>query len=229
MLLINKNITAIMFLLICPFLITMLSRQEEKRKATREAILLSAIQLMVDDGYSACSIASIAKNNPFSAGAIQYHFRSKDDLLFAVITEHIFGAPNLPQLNIDLGLPLQVRCKQVVDVMWQYYGHQHYPIVWEILLGVRHNAPLLEQINSFYGNAELDAEKQAMKVFSDLSLSPKDAKELTQFVSSHLRGVSLIRRTSPTGSDVSTQLDYLVGILLLKMQAYVKTNQATKR
>ncbi|HAU69349.1 MAG TPA: hypothetical protein DCW52_13240, partial [Gammaproteobacteria bacterium] len=68
--------------------------QEEKRKATREAILLSAIQLMVDDGYSACSIASIAKNNPFSAGAIQYHFRSKDDLLFAVITEHIFGAPN---------------------------------------------------------------------------------------------------------------------------------------
>lgn len=57
--------------------------QEERRRATQEAILQAAIDLLVDDGYARFSTIAVAKRAKVSRGARENYFPSKYDLITA--------------------------------------------------------------------------------------------------------------------------------------------------
>ena len=197
--------------------------QAERRHATREMILSTTTKIIVERGYNTCSIATIADNSSITSGAIQHYFKSKDELLAAVITEYIFKINPSPLNGFDFSTTLEERCKNVIDAMWDYYGHEHYSVVWEILIGARNNSALLNYINAFFMKAELQAVKNISEVFSDLPLKQADARELTQFIGAHLRGVSLSRLTRKNNKNVSTQLKYLHQMVALKIQSFVES------
>jgi AcrR family transcriptional regulator len=62
--------------------------QAERRAATRRGLLSAAEKLIVERGFAAASLAEIARAAGVSKGAIYHHFRSKDDLLLALLDEH---------------------------------------------------------------------------------------------------------------------------------------------
>ncbi|MBS0535864.1 MAG: TetR/AcrR family transcriptional regulator [Proteobacteria bacterium] len=57
--------------------------QQERRRATQEAILEAAIDLLVDEGYSRFSTIAVAKRAKVSRGARENYFPSKYDLIAA--------------------------------------------------------------------------------------------------------------------------------------------------
>lgn len=57
--------------------------QEERRRATQEAILQAAIDLLVDEGYARFSTIAVAKRAKVSRGARENYFPSKYDLIAA--------------------------------------------------------------------------------------------------------------------------------------------------
>lgn len=57
--------------------------QEERRRATQEAILKAAIDLLVDEGYARFSTIAVAKRAKVSRGARENYFPSKYDLIAA--------------------------------------------------------------------------------------------------------------------------------------------------
>jgi AcrR family transcriptional regulator len=61
----------------------------EKARATRAALVRSAYELFVEQGYGAVSVRDLARRTQVTSGAIYGHFRNKADLLVAAIADHI--------------------------------------------------------------------------------------------------------------------------------------------
>ena len=58
-------------------------------RTTRAALVESATELFVTDGYGAVSVRDLARRSHVTSGAIYGHFRNKADLLVAAIAERI--------------------------------------------------------------------------------------------------------------------------------------------
>ena len=61
----------------------------QKARATRAALVQSASDLFVEQGYGAVSVRDLARRTQVTSGALYGHFRSKADLLVAAIADHI--------------------------------------------------------------------------------------------------------------------------------------------
>lgn len=73
---------------------TMARRTKEEAEQTRQAILLAALDLFCEKGYSKTTFDEIAKHINFTKGAVYWHFRNKPDLLIALIREVIIRIEN---------------------------------------------------------------------------------------------------------------------------------------
>ncbi len=194
--------------------------QTERRKATRVAIMTAAASIINDRGFNNCSIAVIASETTYSTGAIQHHFKSKDDLLYSLVTEYIFSTSVSTPAIVEsmINESLEKRCRLVVESMWSYYGHDNYSLVWEVILGSKNNKNLKREIGNFFRAAEVKAEANIHEFFSDLSFSKEYVIELRRHLSAQLRGISLLRFTSNIDDEIHTQLEYVIELVILKIR-----------
>jgi AcrR family transcriptional regulator len=79
-------------------------RPTEKARATRAALIKSAGDCFVDEGYGAVSVRDLARRTRLTSGAIYGHFRNKADLLVAAIKERIADEMEGPLDGQSLGL-----------------------------------------------------------------------------------------------------------------------------
>lgn len=61
------------------------------RTARRDQVIDAALVLFTDEGFHATGMADIIRGSGMSAGAVYVYFRSKDDLIEAVVTERVMG------------------------------------------------------------------------------------------------------------------------------------------
>lgn len=104
-----------------------------KREATREKVILAAIDCIYRDGFHAAHTNRIAEEAGVSWGVLQYHFGDKDGLLQAVI-DHIFDdfAATLESTSLQ-GEHLQQRIRQLIDVVWALVSKKEYRVSIAIL------------------------------------------------------------------------------------------------
>jgi TetR/AcrR family acrAB operon transcriptional repressor len=65
---------------------------------TRAALVQSATQLFVEEGYGAVSVRDLARRTGLTTGAIYGHFRNKADLLVAAISDRIAAELETPSV-----------------------------------------------------------------------------------------------------------------------------------
>jgi len=89
--------------------------QEERRTATRQAILDAASERLLDGGLDAVTIAAVAKCAGISTGAVTHHFENKSALILA-LTRHLSDASkDLVVDRTDPDAPIEERVSQMVD------------------------------------------------------------------------------------------------------------------
>jgi AcrR family transcriptional regulator len=69
----------------------------DRGRTTREALVRSAAELFVEEGYGAVSVRDLARQTHLTSGAIYGHFRNKADLLVAAIADRIATELEGPQ------------------------------------------------------------------------------------------------------------------------------------
>ena len=74
-----------------------LNKHQRRTAATRRALLKSARLLFARDGFEACRIEDIASATGRTRGAFYAHFKSKEDLFFAMLEEE--GKRRVEQLR----------------------------------------------------------------------------------------------------------------------------------
>ena len=65
----------------------MARRTKEEAQQTRETILMTALDMFCDKGYSRTTFDEIAKKINLTKGAVYWHFRNKPDIIKALIIE----------------------------------------------------------------------------------------------------------------------------------------------
>ena len=76
----------------------------DKARATRAALIRSACDFFVEDGYGAVSVRDLARRTKLTSGAIYGHFRNKADLLVAAVNEKLVTDLEAPQRGRSLRL-----------------------------------------------------------------------------------------------------------------------------
>jgi len=66
----------------------MARKTKEEAAATRESILMAALDLFTEKGYSSTTLVNIAKRIGMTRGAVYWHFENKEALLAALI-DHV--------------------------------------------------------------------------------------------------------------------------------------------
>ena len=52
----------------------------------KQEILQTAIEIIADEGYASLSMRALARASGMKLGALQYHFRTRDEMLRALVT-----------------------------------------------------------------------------------------------------------------------------------------------
>ncbi len=63
------------------------NKHQQRTEATRQALLDSALRIFARDGFEACRIEDIAAATGHTRGAFYAHFRTKEDLFFALLEQ----------------------------------------------------------------------------------------------------------------------------------------------
>src|SRR5215475_2261477 len=63
------------------------NKHQQRTEATRQALLDSARRIFARDGFEACRIEDLAGATGHTRGAFYAHFRTKEDLFFALLEQ----------------------------------------------------------------------------------------------------------------------------------------------
>jgi AcrR family transcriptional regulator len=165
--------------------------QKVRREKTRSELLDATVRVLGEAGCVGCTFAVVAKEANRTTGAVQHHFGTKSDLLWAVLEERL-----LPVLTMDppadqKDQSLSSRCTALIEWGWRIFGNPAYPVVWEIILGARDDTLLQRRLAAWQHEAFELAVDHGQEVFRDIPVDRRDVEALTHFCSSQLRGLAL--------------------------------------
>ena len=169
--------------------------QEKRSQASRQQILDSAVQCLIEDGYSGASTLRIQQLAGVSRGRLLHHFPSRDELLVGAV-QHL-ASSRVAELkeevitSITVGDADPARIDQAVYQMWATF---HQPYFWasiELWVAARHN----DHLRAALGPAERQLYKAIRETLDSmfgpiLSVRPRYGLTIDILVSS-MRGVSL--------------------------------------
>lgn len=172
------------------------SPKQARARATKEAVVAAAVDVLAELGLAGTSTAAIARRAGVSQGALFRHFPTKTDLL-AATTAHILDA-----LTTDFvaALPAAMGTgdllKAGLEVLWSVYVDPRLAGVFELFLAARTDpelAALLRPIVAQQAAAELAL---ARLLFAKASQSP-DFDATVAGLMSTIQGVAVAAAVLP--------------------------------
>lgn len=165
------------------------------RRATTEQILNTALSLFCEKGYHSTSIEDIAKQAEISKGLLYHYFRSKEDVLAALVERRINDV--LVVMNAAKTKPTPAQQIQhiaegaLADVC-------HKPEVFRFYLNL-FTQPRLDPIVAKYTQKLMDEQAQQFKVQTEMfaALGVENPQQRSLYFSSALQGIMLMYATYP--------------------------------
>jgi AcrR family transcriptional regulator len=167
--------------------------QAERSSATRQSLVEAAVRQLIAEGYAGATVRNIARESGVSSGALQYHFKSKEDIALAALT-HLFEevAQRLAVIT-SRDISIEERARRSVDTLWEFYGDTRYCAAAEILMGTRHQVALHRRIRTCRLGLAAAYRDMWDRLTGDMLLDPAERRHLLQFVFATLRGLALLR------------------------------------
>ena len=147
-----------------------------QENATREGILEAAAQLIVSEGFNACTMRSISQKVNIKAGSLYYHFASKDEIVVEIMnkgTETLLEQVSSAVEELPESTPFVDRLRRAVHVHISCKIDRNLPLmqVYEHLTPVikRQGRIVRKKYSDFWKNLVTEA-KAAGEIRSDLDL-----------------------------------------------------------
>ena len=171
----------------------------------RQEIVLGLMSAMAEKGYEKASIQSIAKAAGLSPGLIHYHFKTKLEILIALMTELSDKADERYEL-------LATKAESAEDKLMAYIdaalalgeGSDHQAVAAWVIIGAE--AVRLEDVRNLYQYVIARHSNTLVELLTQAStevgtkLNKKKAKELATFIIASIQGAYQIATTVPDAS-----------------------------
>ena len=166
--------------------------QQERREATRNALLEATIQCLVQQGYAGTTTRAVAERARVSPGALQHHFASKQELVAEAVG---YLSSKLTAQLIEQGVPSASSRRQVteqlVDYLWQTLNGPLIAAATELAVAGRTDPFLRERLVAAQGQALDGVPLAARQLFPEQAARP-DFTGLINTVLAAMRGVVLL-------------------------------------
>lgn len=111
--------------------------QEERRAATRQALLEAALETLVEVGVAGFTTTEVVKRAGTSQGALFKHFATKSDLWTATI-DHLFAALRADWAReVEAVRPEERSAHLAVDLLWRQMHDERLGAAFELYTAAR--------------------------------------------------------------------------------------------
>jgi AcrR family transcriptional regulator len=144
------------------------------------------------DGYASTTQAMVASEVGVTRGAVQYHFRTPDDLMQAIsedVGQQLMAACELPATLLKH--ELTQRANLMIDATWQLLGSAEFAATIHIWLGANPSGRLAEQVSVGVQRVEQRLDDAWVFLFSDTGIRREDVLAIRHLIFSTLRGLVL--------------------------------------
>jgi TetR/AcrR family transcriptional repressor of bet genes len=179
----------------------------------RQEIVLGLMAAMAEKGYEKASIQSIAKAAGLSSGLIHYHFKTKLEILIALMTELSSKADDRYELLVAKADSAEDKLMAYIDAALALgEGSDQQAVAAWVIIGAE--AVRLEDVRSLYQEVIAKHSKTLVELLIHTSLDAgttlheKKAKEVASFIIASIQGTYQIATTVPDASK-----DYAARIL----------------
>jgi len=152
--------------------------QEERRTATRAALLDATASCLTDHGYAATTTTAVAERAGVSQGALFKHFASKPELL-AATGEHLYKGLTSRYLDrfqrLEGEADLEVRLDRSIRLLWQMFESHEYAAALDLLTASRTDRDLRERMEDVVARHARRVREQAASLFPELTDVPEFA------------------------------------------------------
>lgn len=174
--------------------------QEERRQATREALLSAAVDVICEVGYASATTNMIADRAGVTRGAMQYHFASRDDLVLAV-TDSVMTELNFRLDTARLSaLPLEERVEALITQYRAAFSGHLFHAATQILLSARSDPALFARTRMHLKSAQDAINRTWHEIFPELRLSARDLAGLRRITMSAIRGYVVLELFGVAGA-----------------------------
>lgn len=193
--------------------------QEERSEATRARLVDATIEVVFEKGYAGCTVQEVCRRAGVTTGALQHHFRSKQELLVSAVNK-LFPQVVIPAVT-EQGIkkPVRTRCDEIIETYWQIYSNPRYKVVWDIVLGARSDPKLYELVCRYQREATTRNLEVFEAAFDDVPLARGDLVDLAQFAMCEMRGIALLGIFGARLEERRGQIDLLRHCLYDRIEA----------
>jgi AcrR family transcriptional regulator len=167
-------------------------RPQRRSSETQQKLIDAAIQLLQESGFSRLTLTDVARRAGLTSGAIQHHFSSRRALIRSVV-ESLYPVLHIVVDHVaaaDRSVP--DRINRLIDVYWSIYGRSEYLVFWELVFGTRQLPELRDYLRSLQKELVAGAVADIVRLFPDIGMRPRRAKQLFVFITCQLRGLALL-------------------------------------
>jgi AcrR family transcriptional regulator len=166
------------------------------RRATTEQILTTALSLFCEKGYYSTSIADIAKQAKISKGLLYHYFKSKEEVLAALVDIRINDV--LIVMNAAKAKPApREQIRHIVEGALDDVRQK--PAVFQFYLNL-FSQPTLDPIAAKYSQRLRDEQARQFAVQTEMfeKLGVENPRQRSLYFSATLQGIMLMFSTYPT-------------------------------
>lgn len=192
--------------------------QEERTAETTTALIEATITCLCELGYARTTTSEIVRRASCTTGAMQHHFGSKGDLLIAVldrVTEEFLA--KYATFETLQGMPLEARCRFVLDGLWELYSSPRYVAIWEIFVGTRSEPELNRLCVGHRAGALAACERAWLAAFAEFRESRPQLVDLMLLVVALLRSIGLNNALDATPELNRRQIEVLRRFLEMEL------------
>lgn len=165
---------------------------EERRAATRDALLCAAIEVITETGYASTTTNLIAKRAGVTRGALQYHFATREEMVVAVI-DHVMTELNFRIDTSGLAAkPLWERVEALIARYRAVFAGPLFTATMQILLGVRNDPVVFASVKEHLARKQDAINHTWEEIFPDVRLERREMASLRRMAMAAIRGYVLL-------------------------------------
>lgn len=141
--------------------------QQERRDATRRALLDATVACLTELGYAGTSTLEVQKRAGVSRGALLHHFPSKASLLVAAVP-HLAELRGRELRRLSRDLPEEGRLEGALSLLWESFSGPLFLVATELRYAAREDEELRRALVAAERQLHADIFKSFRELFGPL-------------------------------------------------------------
>lgn len=169
--------------------------QVERSATTRTQLIEAAVSCIAQYGLNQSTLVFIANKAGVTSGALQHHFRSRNELLLMVVEE--FGK-SLADSDEDRhgkehtkDESVKSRVSRIFDRYWAVFSSPQFLAVMKIWLGTQINTAVYREMLDKMRWFEIRFDREWIELFSDCPAAPETISTARHVALGAMRGLAL--------------------------------------